>query len=182
MQEIYNGCYAADPLGNVYSLKNHAGNRRISPYLLKPRLGRAGYYHVNLFIPTHNGKKNICTSIHRIMAETFLPNPNLKEEVNHINGNKLDNRVLNLEWVSKRENALHAFEHGLRTTTAPWKGKFNEKHNRSIPIKQLTLDGEMVQVFPSIQEARRQGFSQGNIYSVITGKRKTHKGFLWALA
>ena len=77
--------------------------------ILKERIDRAGYRTVKL----SNGKKYGTQYLHRLLARTFIENPMRKEEVNHINGNKLDCRLENLEWVTRRENQLHAIQLGL---------------------------------------------------------------------
>lgn len=182
MIDIYDGCYCVDMSGKVYSWINTTGNKRKTPLLLKLQGHRAGYSSVSLVVPKGEGKSRICVTVHRVVAEAYIPNPNNKPEVNHINGNKLDNRVCNLEWVTKSENAIHAFSEGLRTANRSMLGKFNEHHNRSKAIHQLTLDGLFIKEFPSSQEAERQGFSQGNISSVLAGRRHSHGGFKWVFA
>jgi len=64
------------------------------------------------FLFRKNNKKYY-KSIHRLVAESFIPNPKNKREVNHIDGNKHNNHLLNLEWVTRSENALHSFENNL---------------------------------------------------------------------
>jgi hypothetical protein len=78
---------------------------------LKPINAGDGYYQIGVF---KNGVRKLMY-IHRMVAETYIPNPNNKPQVNHINGDKGDNRVKNLEWVSSSENIEHAFKIGLRT-------------------------------------------------------------------
>jgi len=83
----------------------------------KPYLDR-GYPKVQLY----DGKKYKCFNAHRLVALAFIPNPNKKPCVNHINGEKDDNRVVNLEWVTHSENNQHAVDTGL--TPEVWnKGK-----------------------------------------------------------
>lgn len=102
----YEGYYKVSNRGNVKSLVRF-GNKKKK--LLKPCIGSHGYYVVNLSV---NGvTKNVC--IHKLVAQSFIPEVFGKTFVNHKNGIKSDNRVENLEWVTNSENAFHANETGL---------------------------------------------------------------------
>lgn len=90
--------------GKVYS---HRTNK-----FLKLHINRKGYCIFSTKINGRDGKA-ICFKVHRVVAEAFLLNPENKSEVNHIDGNKLNNNVINLEWVSRSENIQHAFRIGL---------------------------------------------------------------------
>ena len=179
MREVLNGRYAVDALGGVYSLINNAGKRRAVPFKLSPKMSREGYWFVGTYEKKGGHRTRHCRYVHRLVAEGFIPNPSNKPQVNHKDGNKSNNSLGNLEWVTEAENTRHAFAQGLRVGNPTYKGKFNEQHNKSRPVEMLTLSGELVKRFPSMQEAQRQGFSQGNISAVINGKRKSHKGHLW---
>ena len=82
---------------------------KIKQIFMKPSLSKYGYYRVGL--TNVNGKKII--SIHRLVAKTYLPNTFNKPQVNHINGIKSDNRLVNLEWATREENMQHAYSNGL---------------------------------------------------------------------
>lgn len=86
-------------------------------------------------------KKNI--PIHRIIAQTFIPNPNNLPQVNHKNGNKRDNRVCNLEWVTASQNVLHAYKSGLNYSSGP-----------AMPVKITMKDGTFI-VYASAKEASK---------------------------
>ena len=86
--------------GNVYR-----NNKR-----LKPLTQGRKYPYVSLYL----NKIQFKFSIHRLVGEVYLPNPDNKKQINHINGNKTDNRLENLEWVNQSENQLHAYKHGLQ--------------------------------------------------------------------
>ena len=182
MKHIFDGRYAVDEHGNVYSWINKRGQRRDAPLQIKSQPERAGYLTAVLTLKTGDKTSRMCKYIHRLVAEAFIPNPENKPCVNHINGIKTDNSVKNLEWVTRSENDLHAYKSKLRVPHPVLKGKFNEEQPRSSSIEMCTQDGMVVQTFPSMQEAQRAGFSQGNISSVIAGKRRSHKGYLWRLA
>ena len=100
----YEGLYEISRKGIIRSL--HKANYKNT---ISVRPGRGGYFSARL---SKEGKSN-SKYLHRLVAETFIPNPEGKEIVNHINGNKLDYRIQNLEWVTQSENVLHAYRTGL---------------------------------------------------------------------
>ena len=111
----YEGLYQVSNIGNIKSLDRTVGENR-TPYLKKGRILKAWKYNGYLCVNLCGEGKNVKLKVHRIVAETFIDNPKNKKEVNHINGNKTDNRVENLEWCSHKENIQHAFRTGLRKT------------------------------------------------------------------
>ena len=111
---------------------------------LKPKLDKYGYYVVRLFINKHGYDK----TVHRIVAETFLLNPEQKETVNHKNGIKTDNRVENLEWSTFSENNLHRFR--VLGNVAPGLKR----------IAMYNIHGELVQEFRGMHDAEHKGISR----------------------
>ena len=106
----YEGIYEISDTGIVRNLRSDPKNRTYPYKILIPGKTVGGYLFVFLSV---NGKaKN--RMIHRLVAETFIPNPNGLPEVNHIDGNKENNRVDNLEWCTRRDNLKHAVDNGLR--------------------------------------------------------------------
>lgn len=74
----------------------------------KPFLGKRGYYRIRLFV---NGKGEN-KSLHRLVAQAFIPNPETKPFINHLNNDPSDNRVENLEWCTQSENVIYAYKQG----------------------------------------------------------------------
>jgi hypothetical protein len=97
----YAGLYKINKAGQVLSLRR---NR-----LMTERIDNFGYKYVML---TKN-KKQQFKNVHRLIALMFIQNPESKPQVNHVNGNKQDNSLLNLEWVTARENIVHGYKNGL---------------------------------------------------------------------
>ena len=93
---------------NAYGLVRNKKTQRI----LKPFLNNAGYYQVGLYHEGNRKKK----LVHRLVAQAFIPNPQSKPYVNHINGHPTDNDVSNLEWCTQKENVRHAIDTGLTPT------------------------------------------------------------------
>ena len=135
-----------------------------------------------------NGKK---WRVHRIIAKVFIPNPQNKGEVHHINFDKLDNRAENLLWLTREEHTSlhqkgnknmlgkHHSEETREKISDAKKGKI-PKANPPKPVYQYTLDGKLVKIWDSASEAGRNGFCQVNITQCCNGKRKTHKGYIWS--
>jgi len=106
--------YEVSDLGRVRSLdnfvKNGNGLRIVRGRILKLIFDKDGYYTVSL----HKNAKRYPRKVHRLVAETFISNPESKPQTNHMNCIKTDSRASNLEWVTQSENMLHCYKNGLR--------------------------------------------------------------------
>lgn len=106
--------YQGKDYGDWYEVSN-LGNIRNSntKYVLKLKLLKTGYYSITASLGSRQSKKTI--RVHRAVAETFIANPNNYPVINHIDGNKLNNCVDNLEWCTYADNTRHAWDNGLIT-------------------------------------------------------------------
>ena len=176
--EVYEGLYKVSNLGKILSLNYH---RTGKSELLTPVERKDGYSQVTL---SKNKEKKRCL-VHRLVAETFLPNPKGKPCINHkIQGKKgksmnmvifnedgtIDKERTTIEWATYEENNNYG-GHNDRISKALTNGK------RSKKVLQLSLDGDLIKEWESIQECGRNGFNQGAVCQCCNGKRKTHKGF-----
>lgn len=113
------------------------------------------------------GIDNITYRLHRIVALTFIENPGNKEQVNHMDGNKTNNAVSNLEWVTNQENQIHKFKTGLG-------------NNFTRKIGQYDLEDNLIKEFGSIVGAAKElNIGIGNIRGILTNYRKTAGGFIF---
>lgn len=128
----YEGLYQVSNLGRVRSLDRYiptrTGRGKQTGRVLKLHKCYKGYLRVGLSVD----KKTFRTGAHRLVAKAFIPNPENKPQVNHVNGIKNDNNVNNLEWVTNTENINHAFKNNLINL------KYGENHHMSkITNKQM---------------------------------------------
>ena len=142
--------YEINKLGQV--------RNKTSKKILSQSLSSKGYYQINI--------ANKSRRIHKLLAETFISNPLNLETVNHINGNKLDNNLSNLEWLSRSENVKHSREilgiipipYSKNKVEHHLKNKTGENSNKGIKIKATLLNDE-IKIFGSASEAARELFN-----------------------
>ena len=171
VEEIYKdikdleGLYQVSNFGNVMSLNFHRSGK---PKLMKPSKNTKGYLFVNL---CKNGKRKMFT-IHRLVAETFLPNPDNLPEINHIDEDKTNNSVDNLEYCTHEYNQ----NYGTRNERI---SKTNTNGKQSKPVLQFSKTGDLIREWPSTRECERNGYNHGNILKCCNGKRKYAYGYIW---
>ena len=120
-------------------------------------------------------------SIHRLVAQAFIPNPEDKPEVNHINGIKNDNRVENLEWVTKSENNLHSYKYLDKVSSFQWK-KWKDSH-LSKEVYQCNIEWWLVKVRWWVREASRElWYNHESISRCCRGIKKDYKWYTWQYA
>lgn len=164
----YYGIYEVSSNGDVRSVdrKIIAKNgvvKTIRGKMMKQTITKKGYLVVNLH---YNGVSRV-VPVHILVAEAFIENSNNYPMVNHIDGNKQNNSVSNLEWCSYSHNNIHALQHNLRRP-------------RGVPIMQRTLDGILVDTYDSAYEAARKlSISANAIIKCANHKTKSAGGFVW---
>ena len=175
--------YQVSDNGDAKSLKK--GGERI----LKPQPSSNGYLTVCFW----KEGKHYTKSVHRLVAEAFIPNPDNLRDVDHINGDRTDNRVENLRWCRHKDNTNYDICR-QRMSEAHTGKKLSEQHRDNISkankgkpkphfevkIDQYTLDDVFVRTWKSTMEIERTlGFKHNNISSACNGKLKTAYGSKW---
>lgn len=149
----YEGMYEVSTDGRIKSLM------RKQPAILNPTKNAYGY-------PSFMLTRRRRFLVHRAVALAFIPNPENKPHINHINAIRHDNRVENLEWCTRSENMKHAYKY------------FNACESKKTAIVQMDLDGNVINRFSGQRVAGRSiGISQGNINNVLRGRYSQCNGF-----
>lgn len=170
--EGYEGLYQVSNYGNVRCTNwNHTGTtRQLTPFYQQgyKRIG----FRRNFKLKNH--------MVHRLVASAFIPNPQRKPVVNHIDGNKSNNHVSNLEWATFSENTRHAIAHNLRPVICEQNREKGEDNCHCKRIQQLTITGEPVAEWKSALTASlATGAKVMSIQRCCRGERKTHHGYQW---
>lgn len=176
--EGYNGLYEVSDVGDIRSLdriiirENHL--LTLKGVNKSAKVNNRGYLSTTLC----KNSKYQHFAIHCLVARAFIPNPENKGYVNHKDGNKLNNSVSNLEWVTMSENNKHAYKIGLKVGSA--KGLFGKDNKTSKPVYMMNKQGEILKEFPAIHDASRiTGLSASGICAVINGRVSTCGGYKW---
>ena len=139
------GIYEISSLGRVKSLSrlyntgNKLAQRIKEENILKPKASKVGYLVVTLSMGTRKDRKTV--KVHRLIANAFIPNPKNKPQVNHIDGNKINNSISNLEWSTAKENVHHAIGMGLRSSVGSNNVKAKYKESDVLEIRRLFASG-----------------------------------------
>ena len=165
----YEGKYIVSNYGEVISLprykQNHSKKQYVDPKeILKYTSPNNGYVYVCLY--DKNKLKNM--RLHKLVAQAFIPNPFNLPQINHIDGNKQNNRADNLQWCTCKENIIHAYKIGLA------------ENKNKIKVNQYDLKGNLINTYESMIEASKYtGISIGSISLCINNKRKTANRYIW---
>lgn len=143
--------------------------------LLVPRISKNGYYYVNLY--NENGRKT--KKIHRLVAETFIPNPDNLPQVNHKDGNKLNNHVDNLEWCDGSYNMQHANALGLvnHFTESHKRASVENGLSRGRKVKAMDVATGVVKTFDSVRTFEKALGVYRGAFSRAIEKGKCVKGY-----
>ena len=162
--------YGVDEDGNIYSFGRMFHRRYRGTVKLNSRPNNKGYLVVHLYNEYGMSDK----LVHRIVAETFIPNIDNKPEVNHIDGNKNNNSVNNLEWVTHKENVQNAIKRGTAYQNMPG---FN--NHRGKIIAQYDTNGNLIKTWPSLRRIEyEEGFVHQNIIKACK-ENLVRYGFKW---
>lgn len=171
--------YTIDTEGNVYSKRKHK--------YLKQTINKYGYCKVTL----QKDKYKKMYSVHRLVAEVFIPNYNKLPQVNHIDGNKQNNHVANLEWCTAKHNMNEAVRTGLFDNCKKIQKENAVENNLNKyhilanevtkkKVAQYDKQNNLLNTYKSISEAsRKTGITITSISYSANGKRKTAGGFIW---
>lgn len=183
MEEIWceiegsNGWYEISSTGRIRGvdrilIKSNGSPCTVRGRVLCQNINRGGYCQCYI---AYMGKKRT-VSTHRLVALSFVPNPENKPEVNHIDGNKQNNNASNLEWCTPSENITHSYKLNLRVPI--YAGKSGVLHNRSLGVEMFDMDMNKVNSFGSLGEAFRETGIR-HVWESCNNKCNHAGGFIW---
>lgn len=172
----YEGLYQVSNLGNIRSLYKYKGsNKRV----LHKIISNKGYYVISLV----KNKRKKQYRVHQLVANAFIINDNNYPVINHIDGNKLNNNVTNLEWCTVSHNNKEAYRIGLSKPNRVMLGRKSEKCPNSIPINQYDMNGNFIRRWNcSYDVIRELGLRSNHIANCCKGDRNSFAGYKWSYA
>jgi len=164
------GQYFVSSYGRVCSYGGRKGNHLMTLYV-RPEKNKK-YAAVSILL---NGKRKK-VRVHRLVAEAFIPNPNGYKEIDHINGDGTDNNVSNLRWCDRSSNMQNPIT--LKRLRLSSHHRQEEKCLADRKIARIK-NGEIIAIYNSISDIKKEGYNDCCVYWACNGKHKTHAGFEW---
>lgn len=165
----YDGYYEVSDSGLIRSLRQFWADRNnnlLSNKILRPKFDKDCYLSVGLM----NSKMETKTKrVSHLVAKVFVPNPEGKPIVDHINGVRWDNRAVNLRWVTQSENIQASYDMGRKV-----------KAGRT--IDQFDLNGNFIKRYRVMRDVEKDGFNSKAVNRVVLGQRNHYKKYLWKMA
>ena len=180
--EGYERLYQISNLGNVKSLDRYIINKNGDKQYFPGKYLTQGISDNYLKVTLSKNNKQRTFRVHILVARAFIPNPENKPEVNHMDGNKQNNRVDNLEWNTRSENELHAYKNGLAKPSNKQKQAVAKyaKENYSKKVVQYSLNGEFIKEWNSMHDVWRElGIRPSYICRCCKGLRNQTYGYIW---
>lgn len=169
--------YMASSFGRIKSIIKNTGHQHFKQreYILKQHLPKRGYYQVVL----HNNTQKRTFEVHRLIALSHILNIENKPMVNHKDGNKKNNNILNLEWVTASENSKHAWETGLQKITPKKLNAIKQQGiNNGKKVNQYNKVGVLINTYYSASEAARNlGITHTTVVGICNQKKGSKKYF-----
>lgn len=178
----YEGLYQISNFGNVKSLDRYIINKNGDKQYFPGKYLTQGVSDNYLKVTLSKSNKQRTFRVHILVARTFIPNPENKPEVNHMDGDKSNNRVDNLEWNTRSENELHAYKNGLAKPSDKQKQAVAKyaKENYSKKVIQYSLNGEFIKEWNSMHDVWRElGIRPSYICRCCKGLRNQTYGYVW---
>ena len=147
--------YLIDINGIIYDTKNN--NRTVCQWI-----DNVGYYQCNLY----KDEKRYFRRVHKLVAETFIPNPDNLPQVNHKDGNKLNNNISNLEWINNSDNTKHGYDNNL----------YHFGTSKSYPVNvYLKSNHKLIDTYPSIRNmCEKLNLNRKTVSAILNGTKETN--------
>lgn len=166
----YEGSYSVSSFGRVACLKTGTHQRLV----MKPvYMNRRKQTYINLCLYLNGKRKHHL--VHRMVAMTFIPNPNNYPCIDHIDGNGKNNNINNLRWCTRSMNNMNPIS--IQRQAESHLGRAQSEKVRR-PVVRISSHGD-IKIYDSMQRAEDEGFNHSSIHRVCNGKMEHHKGFRW---